>query len=548
MHTPIEKPEGGRSYVETAEHVPAGAGGDNITSLKITQDSWWKNKKIITIALIVNMATFEYGLDQGMVNGFQAMPGFLLDFGYKDPSLPGGMGISTTVQQLITSLVSLGMFASTFVSGYVADKLGRKGGLWVASALVTLSIILQMAVINFGGLYAGRFLLGLGNGLYLVCTQLYMQETMTSNFRSLSYTFFQFWISFGTLVGALVNNATASYLSRASYRIPLGTLFIMPTLLTIALFFLPETPRYLASHGKYAAAEKSLRFLRDAAYSDLQVKEEFAEIKHALEVDEDIAKGAVYKDLVQGTNLKRTLTSLGLVLYAAASGIPFITQYGVYFFALSGDTHPFRDVIILVCLGMAGVMSTPLFTGKIGKRQILMFGGILQALCMLGIGVAYSARGIDKTSGNVIIAMCCIYLFVASATTGPYAFQVAGEVPNQVLRSYTLGLSSATTYLLGWSITFTIPYFINPTALNWGPKYGYIWVGSNVLIAVFTFFVVPETNKRTLEEIDECYIQGVPIRKFATYDCVASKNARLHAAQQFKGEVREGEERQEFPE
>ncbi|KAK5035523.1 hypothetical protein LTS07_002962 [Exophiala sideris] len=505
MHTPIEKPEGGRSYVETAEHVPAGAGGDNITSLKITQDSWWKNKKIITIALIVNMATFEYGLDQGMVNGFQAMPGFLLDFGYKDPSLPGGMGISTTVQQLITSLVSLGMFASTFVSGYVADKLGRKGGLWVASALVTLSIILQMAVINFGGLYAGRFLLGLGNGLYLVCTQLYMQETMTSNFRSLSYTFFQFWISFGTLVGALVNNATASYLSRASYRIPLGTLFIMPTLLTIALFFLPETPRYLASHGKYAAAEKSLRFLRDAAYSDLQVKEEFAEIKHALEVDEDIAKGAVYKDLVQGTNLKRTLTSLGLVLYAAASGIPFITQYGVYFFALSGDTHPFRDVIILVCLGMAGVMSTPLFTGKIGKRQILMFGG-------------------------------------------PYAFQVAGEVPNQVLRSYTLGLSSATTYLLGWSITFTIPYFINPTALNWGPKYGYIWVGSNVLIAVFTFFVVPETNKRTLEEIDECYIQGVPIRKFATYDCVASKNARLHAAQQFKGEVREGEERQEFPE
>lgn len=510
----------------------------NPQTLTITRDSYWDNKKIISICLIINMAVFEYGLDQGMVVGFQAMPGFLMDFGYKDPSLPGGMGIKTVVQQLMGSLVSAGMFASTLVSGWIADRIGRKGGLWVALFLIVISTIVQMTAINLGGLYSGRLLLGMANGLLLVCSQLYMQETMPSNLRSLSYTFFQFWISFGTLIGAIVNNATSKLLSRASYRIPLGVLFILPAVLGVALLFLPETPRYLASHSKHTDAQRALRFLRDASYTDMQVKEELAEIVHSLEVDREIAKTVGYKELVRGTNLKRTLTSIGLGLYSAASGVPFITQYGVYFFMLSGDTQPFRDVIILVCCGIAGVLATPFFTGKIGKRPILMFGGISQALCMLGLALAYTIRGIDPTSGRVIIAMCCIYLFFASATTGPFAWQVAGEIPNQQLRGYTFGVAAAITYLSGWSITFTIPYFINPTALNWGAKYGYIWVASNLLITVFTFLFVPETNRRTLEEIDEMYLAKIPIRKFKSYDCVASRDARLQAVQgEFKVET-----------
>jgi MFS transporter, SP family, sugar:H+ symporter len=46
------------------------------------------------------------------------------------------------------------------------------------------------------------------------------------------------------------------------------------------------------------------------------------------------------------------------------------------------------------------------------------------------------------------------------------------------------------------------------------------------LITVFTYFVVPETNKRTLEEVDEMYLAKVPIRAFDTYDCVVSRDAR----------------------
>ncbi|KAF2733979.1 putative sugar transporter [Polyplosphaeria fusca] len=481
------------------------------STLKITRDSWWDNKKGIFICILINMVNFEYGLDQGMVNGFQAMGGFLQDFGYADPALPGGYGITTTMQQLITSLVSAGMFVTTFAAGYVTSKIGRKGGIWVGFAFMILSVTLQIAVINEGALYSGRLLLGFANGFLVVSAQLYMQEAMPSNLRSLSFTLYQFWISFGGMLGVIINNETKNRLDRSSYRIPLGVLYIIPVVLSVILIWLPETPRYLASRGNYDEAAQSLRFLRDKTYSDLM--------------------------MFQGLDLKRTLTALGIALYSAANGVPFVIQYGVYFFLQSSpSSDPFQSGIIVTSVGLVGVLVTPLFTGKIGKRPILMTGGIVQALCMLGIGLSYTVRGTDPLSGRVILAMAAIFLFTASATTSPFSWQVTGEVPTQRLRSYTLGFSSAITFLCGWSITFTIPYFINPTALNWGAQYAYIWFAGNLLIAVFTFFVVPETNKRTLEEIDECYVNRVPIRKFPSYECVGTVGSRMEAVRNIKGE------------
>lgn len=58
-----------------------------------------------------------------------------------------------------------------------------------------------------------------------------------------------------------------------------------------------------------------------------------------------------------------------------------------------------------------------------------------------------------------------------------YAWISGGELPSQRLRSYTFGLATSIAFLAAWLATFTAPYFINPQSLNWGPRYGYIWVG-----------------------------------------------------------------------
>ena len=80
---------------------------------------------------------------------------------------------------------------------------------------------------------------------------------------------------------------------------------------------------------------------------------------------------------------------------------------------------------------------------------------------------------------------------------------VAGEVPSQRLRSHTVGVASGVGFLFSWCVTFTTPYFINPEALNWGPRYGYVWFPACVIGSVWSYFFLPEVKGRKLEEIDE---------------------------------------------
>ncbi len=84
-----------------------------------------------------------------------------------------------------------------------------------------------------------------------------------------------------------------------------------------------------------------------------------------------------------------------------------------------------------------------------------------------------------------------------------YAWLCGGEFPSQRLRSFTFGIAASIGFFGAWLTTFTAPYFINPDALNWGPKYGYIWAPSCVIGALWTYFYLPEVKNRTFEEIDE---------------------------------------------
>ncbi|KAH7155939.1 putative maltose permease [Dactylonectria macrodidyma] len=469
--------------------------------------------KFILIAVLVNLGNLDYGLDTGIINGFQAMPGFLAVFGYPDPMLPGGYGIDTTVQQLITSLMSVGMIFAAFMAGPITQYIGRKGGIWLGCVLVCISITMQMLVTNHGGLYASRILL-------------YMQEVSPAHMRSLNYTIYITWVSIGSFVGAIINNYCSKIQSRASYRIPLSVIYAMTFVTAAVIIPLPETPRYLATKGKAEQAQKSLRWLRDAAYTDTQVKNEMSEIQRAIELDLAHNASIGFRDLFCSGNTRRTLTSIAVATYAGAAGSQFIIQYGVYFFVVSGNGNPFQSSVIVLAVGLFGSLVSPFYNNKVGKRPMLMLATVVQAFCMLGAGVAASVRGLDPVATNVILAMTCIFMFTFCAVTTPFGWQVAAEIPSQPLRAHTFGVATAVSFITTFLLTFTGPYFINPTELNWGAKYAYVWVPTNLACAIFTFFYMPETNKRTLEEIDECFVAGVHIRKFPSYQATGALEAR----------------------
>jgi hypothetical protein len=80
---------------------------------------------------------------------------------------------------------------------------------------------------------------------------------------------FAYWVNIGSVIGSVVDNKTKERLDKLSYRIPLACLYIVPALLFVALFFVPESPRWLLHRGKERDARKALEQLRGASYATL---------------------------------------------------------------------------------------------------------------------------------------------------------------------------------------------------------------------------------------------------------------------------------------
>jgi len=156
------------------------------------------------------------------------------------------------------------------------------------------------------------------------------------------------------------------------------------------------------------------------------------------------------------------------------------------------------------------------------RRVFLVTGLVLCAVFQLILAATYTADPTSPAVLKLIVAMSLLYLLAYNGMISSYAWVSGGELPSQRMRSYTFGLAAAGGFLGAWLATFTAPYFINPASLGWGPKYGWIWVPSCLIAAVFIYFFLPEVHGRTLEEIDEMFRARLPARKFRKHVCTGT--------------------------
>lgn len=120
--------------------------------------------------------------------------------------------------------------------------------LWVACLLNGVACIIQGTSTTPAAIYMGRLILGFANGFLVTFSNIYTSETSPAHLRGVIVAFFAHWVNIGSVVGAAVTNATKARLDKASYQIPIGTLFIVPMILAVGLLFVPESPTYLLAN------------------------------------------------------------------------------------------------------------------------------------------------------------------------------------------------------------------------------------------------------------------------------------------------------------
>ncbi|KAK2794395.1 hypothetical protein FQN51_000837 [Onygenales sp. PD_10] len=485
----------------------------------------WENRRFIVLVVAAGLGCLEYGYDQGMSSGFQAMPGFLMVFGYHDEV--AGWNMHTGPQQIFASFMLLGSFIASFLIGPIGSYLNRRFSIMLGAVLLIAAVTAMAVTTSFGVLYFARILMGISNGFLMSFTMVYVQEIAPPQFRGLSFGLIASWITIGTTIGYVIISFTEKMESRLAYQIPLYSLYGLPAILVFMLPFFPESPRWLLLHGKEEDALKSLRFIRHTASDEIGLRQEFEEMRLNIQHELEAKTQASFFDMFRGSNLRRTLIVVGVGLCNPGVGAMFILAFKAYFLKMSGVQEPFKWTIISNCIGLLGLVISWYFITKVGRRQVMIFGASTCGISMLLLAIITSIPSIQgpRLSGGYI-TLISVYLFGFNFGLAAYTYLVAGELPAQNLRGHSLGLSTGCGFVFAWLTTFTAPYFVNPSNMNWGGKYGYIWAGSTILVVSFLIFGVPEVRGRSLEEIEEMFNNNVPTRKFPSYVTQTAREAR----------------------
>jgi MFS transporter, SP family, sugar:H+ symporter len=337
--------------------------------------------------------------------------------GYIDAQ--GQPDITASQTSEIVSILSAGTFFGALFSAPVADILGRRIGMMVNTCVFTVGVVLQTIATSIPLFVAGRFVAGFGVGLLSATIPLYQSETSPKWIRGAIVGCYQWAITIGLLLAAIVNNSTKDRNDTGSYRIPVAVQFLWAIIMFGGMIFLPETPRYLIKKGKQAQAAKSLSRLRRLDVDHPALVEELAEIQANHDYEMSIGT-ASYIALLKKPIRKRLFTGMALQALQQLTGVNFIFYYGTSYFKNSGISNPFIVSVITSLVNICSTVPGLFLVEKWGRRPLLMFGAVGMSVCQLIVASVGTALPNQESANQALIAFVCIYIFFFACSWGPW--------------------------------------------------------------------------------------------------------------------------------
>ncbi|TKV98914.1 hypothetical protein SEVIR_8G005200v4 [Setaria viridis] len=166
------------------------------------------------------------------------------------------------IEGLIVATSLIGATAVTTIAGAVADSIGRRPVLIASAVLYFVSGLVMLWAPSVYVLLLARLIDGLGIGLALTIVPLYISETAPTEIRGSLNTLPQFNATGGMFLSYCMVFGMSLF-PKPNWRIMLGVLSI-PSLIyfALAVFYLPESPRWLVSKGRMVEAKRVLQRLR----------------------------------------------------------------------------------------------------------------------------------------------------------------------------------------------------------------------------------------------------------------------------------------------
>ncbi|KAI9796668.1 MAG: hypothetical protein M1835_003464 [Candelina submexicana] len=468
--------------------------------------------------MVAGLSIFFFGYDQGVMGGVNTTKDYYettMKFGhqaadgspvYDDALLQGG----------IIAVYYLGCLFGALLGGSLGDRYGRIMTMGIGSAWAVVGATLQCSAQNADWMICARVVNGIGTGILNAITPIWATETAEHTSRG-QFVAIEFTLNiFGVVVAYWLEYGTSFYgdgTSQFIWRFPIAFQILPLLLLAVVVWFCPESPRWLCKEGRDEEARYILGRLRGETGDDIgKAEAEFQDIRNIVELERKSASSQNYFKMLFGigTGKLHTGRRIQLVIWLQILqewiGIAGITIYGPRIFTFAGIKS--NDVLWITGLNNITYMLSTLicvFTlDRIGRRWTLYYGSVGMGVCCFLVA-GFSRLTQDATTHSKITGYggaSTFFVFLFTVIFGATWLTVPWLYPAEIFPLEIRAKGNAWG-VVGWSIGngwlgLLCPVMFN--ALN--EKTMYIFGAVNVITIPIVWALYPESNQRTLEEMN----------------------------------------------
>lgn len=432
---------------------------------------------VLLTSLVAATSGLLFGFDIAVINGAILF-------------LRGQFQLTEVQTEMAASSLLLGCIFGAALGGWFSDRFGRRRILMLCAVLFALSSIGAALPRNLSEFMAARFAGGLAIGMASLLAPIYIAEIAPARNRGRLVSLNQMAIVSGILLAYFVN-WSLSYLGPGAWRWMFAAAAVPSAVFLAALFFVPESPRWLAERGRDREALAVLaRVNGRIAALDL-----LSEIQAA--IHEETGSLA---ELLQPGLCRATLLAVALAVLQQVTGINTVLFYGSVIFKehVGGQTDT-AAIGYNVAVGLVNFLATIaalVAIDRLGRRPLLMLSASVMAFCQAALGAAFL---LQPPPALLVLAIMLVCVAAFAVGLGPGTWVLLAEIfPNRV-RGRAMSIATVALWVACFALTMT---FL--TLVRWLTASGAFWLYGAMCVVetVLVWRWLPETRGRTLEQIE----------------------------------------------
>ncbi|MFC4548895.1 MULTISPECIES: sugar porter family MFS transporter [Halorussus] len=445
-----------------------------------------RNRFVYVTAALAALNGLLFGFDTGIISGaflfikrtFEMSSLFGVPM---DPSLVGGLVVSGAL---------VGAIVGAALGGTLADRIGRRRLILVGAVVFFVGSFIMAVAPNVEVLLVGRVVDGVAIGFASMVGPLYISEISPPKIRGSLVSLNQLAVTTGILVSYFVNYAFAD---AGAWRWMLGTGMVPALVLAVAMVFMPESPRWLVEQGRESDARDVLARTR----SEDRIDDEMSEIERTAQAQEDTG----LSDLLESWIRPALVVGVGLAVFQQVTGINTVIYYAPTILESTGFGSSV-SILATVGIGVVNVATTVaavLLVDRKGRRPLLLAGVAGMTVTLVVLGAAFHLPGLSGVVGWVATGSLMLYVACFAIGLGPVFWLLISEIYPLKVRGTAMGVVTVANWAANLAVSLTFPMLVDAIA-----KSGTFWLYAVLSAAAlaFTYFLVPETKGRSLEDIE----------------------------------------------